>query len=120
MLHSCIEMAVGKTCYFFQQRFALFCGNILGKENAVDQQTQFAVFKIAVIQIVAFVVNDVVTCVDKIIDNAGNAFSLGINIIITFENTDDFLLRKTMLRIGFPFQNLQNKENTQFFRRVDH
>ena len=85
MAYMGVEVTVGKAGHLFHQCFALFLRNVFGKQHAVDEEPQFAVFKIAGGQITAVVVgNDIVTGVYQILNVAGDAFSFQFHMVIPF------------------------------------
>ena len=139
MLDPGAKVDIGQPFQFANQVFALVVRNVAGKQETVNEQSEFSGGKIPFEVKVGpetalflgglpgfgigdgnhtdgFGVLDVIAAVHQIEQIAPNGFSIGTHGIFPFQNIGNLLLAESMLFIGVSLKNVQNIENQHFFR----
>ena len=135
VLHPAAEIHIGQTLQLVHQLLALAVRNVLGKNQAVNEQPQLAIGEVplqievrpqvALLRHAGFGVRhhadrlavlDVVAAVHEVQNVPPNGLAVSGHIVFGFQNLGDVLLTQAMFLVGILPQDIQNVQNQQFFR----
>ena len=136
--HLGLEIAVGQPLQLFYQILALAIGNMLGKEQTIDQKPQLRIRKLP-LQIEVRENVAVLRCSILAGDLAQglleaniiahfhqdcqvplDALAVGVEVVLPFQNVHDVPLAQPVLRIGIVPQDLQNCKGKLFLLWFSH
>ena len=135
MLHPAAEIHIRQSLQLVHQLLALAVRDVLGEQQTVNEQPQFAIGEVplqievrpqvALLRLAGFGVRhhangfavlDVVAAVHEVQNVPPDGFAVGGHIVFGFQNLGDVLLTQAMFLVGILPQDIQNVQNQQLFR----
>ncbi len=135
VLHPAAEIHIRQALQLVHQLLALAVRDVLGEQQAVNEQPQLAVGEVplqievrpqvALLRLAGFGVRhhtdglavlDVVAAVHEVQNVPPNGFAVGGHVVFGFQDLGDVLLAQAVLLVGVLPQDVQNVHNQQLFR----
>lgn len=135
VLHPAAEIHIGQALQLVHQLLTLAVRDVLGEQQAINEQPQLAVGEVplqievrpqvALHRLAGFGVRhhadrlavlDVVAAVHEVQNVPPDGFAVSGHIVFGFQNLGDVLLTQAMFLVGILPQDIQNVHNQQLFR----